>query len=176
MRRPGFTWLVSLLGVLLCGSLVWAQQCTQSQLNTELTTDPTQRTYTTCTNDQCYLDKFNDPCTNNAACKVPNVMTREEILQKIIDATELETLYRSTAPNDVARKGQLDVLMNGTTFDMSKAPIQQLWKNVFAQAGSPLTNSAIQAAQLKDAPRSQVVCGRPGTLSDISCGLRGNCS
>jgi hypothetical protein len=176
-----------MVGLLLAGwvGVASAQQCTQTQLHDEFFLDTTSRNYVSCTtdgnlaganvSDTCVLGFFNAPCTNNAACKVPNIMTREEILQKIIDAGELETLYRSTAPNDVARKGQLDVLINGTTFDMSKAPIQQLWKNVFAQASSPLTNTAIQAAQQKDAPRSQIVCGRVGTLTDVSCGLRGAC-
>ena len=161
--------LVAIVGILLAAwvGVASAQTCQESQLHDEFFLDSTSRNYASCAtdgnlaganvSDQCVLGLFNQPCTNNAACKVPNIMTREEILQKIIDAGELETLYRSTAPNDVARKSQLDVLINGTTFDMSKAPIQQLWKNVFAQASSPLTNAAIQAAQLRDAPRSQIV-------------------
>jgi hypothetical protein len=171
--------------LLLCASFASAQQCTQAVLNTEFMTDPTQRAYSTCasdgnlagttTNDSCVLAKFNEPCTNNAACKVDNVLSREAIMETIIDSAELEKLATSTAPADVARKTQLGWLLQIATFNMAKAPNQQKWKNVFAApaGASPITNAAINAAQLKDAPRSQIVCGRQATLDDVSCGLRG---
>jgi hypothetical protein len=182
MPKIGLAWWALLLG-LLWGGAASAQQCTQSQLNTEFMTDPTARTYQACAadgnlagpnvDDACVLQRFNTPCTDNAACKVPNMLTREQILQTIIDPADLEKLARSTVANDVARKSELDWLLQGTAWDMSKAHNQQLWKNVFTSNDSPTTNGNINNAQLKDAPRSQIVCGRPGTLSDVSCGLRG---
>ena len=180
MPRIGLAWWVLLLA-LLWASYSHAQQCSQSQLNQEFTTDPTHRGYVDCAsdgvvtgpnnNDNCTLQKFNELCTD-AACKVANILSREQILQTIIAPVDLETLARSTAPNDVARKSELDWLLTAQAWDMSKSHNQQLWKNVFPSSFST-TNAAIDAAQLKDAPRSTIICGRPGTLADISCGLRG---
>lgn len=165
-----------------------AQQCTQTQLNGEFMTDPTQRGYKACstnqdlsnavtTNDQCVLAKFNAPCTDHAACKVDNVMTKEQVMETLVDSTELETLARSTTANDVARKSELDWLLRMTSFNMAKSSWQQKWKNVFAQGAgaSPITNANINNAQLKDAPRCEIVCkkGNGCTMSDVSLGLRG---
>lgn len=178
MRLPWW----SLFAVLVPG-VVLAQQCTQSQLNTEFMTDPTARTYVTCssdgdlsnpntTNDQCVLGKFNAPCTGNPACKVDQTVSRE-VVWGVVNAVELETLQRSTAANDVARVHQLSDMLHNITFDMGDADIRQKWSNIFTGPGSPITNAAILALQQKDVPRSQTVCGRPGTLSDVSLGLRG---
>lgn len=171
-------YFLSVLLLLLAVTTAHTQQCTQQQLNSEFTVDPTARAYNTCTgfpsgDDQCVLDKFNAPCINNTACKVDNILTLENIFQTIIDSAELEKLARSTVANDVARKSQLDWLTHIQSFNMAKAPWQQKWKNVFTPADSPNTNAAINAAQQKDAPRSQIVCGRPATLCDVSLGLRG---
>ena len=181
MPRIGLAWWALLL-LALWASYSHAQGCSQAQLNQEFTGDPTARGYATCAsdgvvtgpnnNDQCTLDKFNSPCIDNAACKVPNILTREQILQTIIDPADLETLARSTAANDVARKSEMDWLITAQAWDMSKAHNQQLWKNVFPSSFTN-TNTAINNAQLKDAPRSTIVCGRPGNLNDVSCGLRG---
>lgn len=181
--RIGLGWWALLL-LALWASYSQAQTCTQQSLHAEFYEDVTQRGYSTCstdgdlsnsgtTSDTCVLDRFNAPCTNHANCKVPNILSREDILQTIIDPTDLETLARSTNANDVARKSELDWLMAAQTWDMSKAHNQQLWKNVFPSSFTT-TNTAINNAQLKDAPRSQIVCHRPGTLTDVSCGLRGD--
>lgn len=175
--------LVAALLLLFLGipAMVGAQSCGQSALNQEFTSDPTARDYASCAsdgvvtgpnnNDQCTLDLFNQPCTNHASCKVANILSREQILQTIIDPTDLETLARATAANDLARKSELDWLLTGLSWDMSKAHNQQLWKNVFPSSFTN-TNTAINNAQLKDAPRSTIICHRPGTLADVSCGLR----
>jgi hypothetical protein len=167
------------LGIPVLGS---AQPCTQAPLNTEFLTDPTGRVYTTCAtdgnlsgvnvNDVCVLDKFNAVCTD-AACKVDNVLTREVIIETIINSVELETLARSAVANDVARRQQLSWLLQANSYNMAKASSQQKWKNVFSSADSPVTNAAINTAQLKNASRAQVVCHRVGTIDDVSCGLRG---
>jgi len=158
--------------LLVCFDQGGAQQCTQTQLNTEFTTDPTARTYATCVDDVCVLDKFNAVCTD-ATCKVDNVLSREVILETIINSGELETLANSTAPADLARHRQLGWLLQATYYNMNKGSNQSKWKNVFPAGSSPNTNAAINAAQQKNAPRSQIVCGRAGTIDDISCGLRG---
>lgn len=178
--RTTLVWIVVALALPL-GAL--AQTCQQAVLNTEFLTDPTARGYVSCAtdgnlsgpnvSDQCVLNFFNALCTDNAACKVDNVLTREAILETLIDSAELEKLSRSTVANDVARKSQLDWLLQASPYNLAKAPTQQKWKNVFTPADSPITNGAINAAQLKNAPRSQIVCHRGGTLSDVSCGLRG---
>jgi hypothetical protein len=180
-------WLLLVVGcvvVAVIPSILYAQSCTQTTLHDEFFQDPTTRNYVSCAtdgdlagvnvSDSCVLNFFNAPCTNNAGCKVANILSREVLYLTIIDSAELEKLSRSTVANDVARKSQLDWILHNTSFDMSKASWQQKWKNVFTPADSPLTNAAINTAQLKDAPRSQVVCGRVGTLNDISCGLRGD--
>lgn len=182
MPRIGIGWWALLL-LALWASYSHAQQCAQATLNTEFMSDPTQRQYSACASDgdlaglqvsdTCVLEKFNALCTGNAACKTDNVMTREAILETIIDSAELEKLSRSTNANDVARKSQLDWLLQASPYNMAKAPNQQKWKNVFTPADSPLTNTAINNAQQKDAPRSQIVCKRTGTMSDVTCGLRG---
>jgi len=174
--------LVLLLGCLALPVLASAQQCTQQQLNTEFMTDPTVRQYVACASDgnlagvnvddSCVLTRFNAPCTD-ASCKVANILTREVLYETIIDSNELEKLSRSTVANDVARKSQLDWILHNSSFNMAKASWQQKLKNIFTPADSPLTNAAINNAQQKDAPRSHIVCNRSATLSDISCGLRG---
>jgi hypothetical protein len=169
-------WVVSV-------GVVWGQQCTQQQLHDEFFTDPTTRNYISCasdanlagptTSDQCVLNLFNAPCTNNAACKVDNIMTLEAIMETIVNTAELETLARSAVANDQARRAQLSWLLQVPAYNMAKGSNQGKWKNVFTSADAPTTNAAITAAQQKNAPRSQSVCGRPGTLSDVSLGLRG---
>lgn len=166
-------------------SIAHAQQCTQQQLNTEFTTDPTGRQYSTCApagaitgpqnDDQCTLDKFNAPCTNNAACKVDQTISRET-LWEVVDPTEWQTLVRSTQANDVARVKQFDAALQNVTFNMGKSAVRQKLLDVFPAPTAPVTNAAIAALQQKDVPRSHVVCKRPGTLTDVSCGLRGACS
>jgi hypothetical protein len=170
-------WVVSV-------SVVWGQQCTQQQLHDEFFLDNTIRNYVSCasdgnlanpatTSDTCVLGKFNAPCTNNANCKVDNILTTAAIMETIVVASELETLARATPANDQARRAQLGWLLQVPSYNMAKAQSQQKWKNVFTPADSAATNAAIDAAKLKDAPRSQSVCGRVGTLSDVSLGLRG---
>jgi len=184
-RGIGLGWWLLLFGLLMWGRLGWAQQCTQSQLHDEYFLDPTARDYVSCAgdgnlaganvNDQCVLDRFNQPCTNNAACKTDNILTREQIYETIIDANELDTLANGTAPADVKRKTELAWLLTGTSWNLAKSANLSKWKNVFTGPSSPITNAALEAAKQKDAPRSQIVCGRPGTLADVSCGLRGAC-
>jgi hypothetical protein len=158
--------------LLLFPALTWAN-CTQAQLNTEFTTDPTARTYATCAtgNDQCVLDKFNAPCTH-ASCKLDQRVSREA-LYEVIESDELKTLANSTAPGDIARMTLLSFVLANGSFDLGKGEVRQKLFDVFTGGGSPLTNAAITALQQKDAPRSQMVCGRQGTLNDVSCGLRG---
>lgn len=180
-RKRVAWWGVALLLVWVQGSP--AQDCGESALHTEFTTDPTARTYASCAsdgvvtgpnnNDACTLEKFNQLCTNNPACKVDNTVTREAIWE-VIDPTELETLQRATAANEVARKTQLADILKITAFNLGKGDVRQKWFNIFTGPASPKTNAAIAALQLKDVPRSQVVCGRPGTIADVSCGLRGD--
>jgi hypothetical protein len=170
-------WVVSAGGV-------WGQQCTQQQLHDEFFLDTTTRNYVTCasdgnlanpatTSDTCVLDKFNAPCTNNANCKADNVMTTAAIMETIVVSDDLEKLARSAVANDQARRVQLSWLLQVQTYNMAKNVNQQKWKNVFTAADSGPTNAAIDAAKQKDVPRSHVVCGRVGTLSDVSLGLRG---
>jgi hypothetical protein len=162
-----------------------AQQCTQQQLHDEFFLDATitQRNYVSCasdgnlagptTSDQCVLNLFNAPCTNNANCKAENVMTSAAIMETIVNSDDLEKLARSAVANDQARRVQLSWLLQVDTYNMANNVNQKKWKNVFTSADSGATNAAIEAAKLKDAPRSQSVCGRVGTLSDVSLGLRG---
>jgi hypothetical protein len=163
--------------------VAWGQQCTQQQLHDEFFLDSTTRNYVSCasdgnlagttTSDQCILNLFNAPCTNSPACKTDNVMTTAAIMETIVASDELEKLARATPANDQARRAQLSWLLQVPTYNMAKGVNQQKWKNVFTSADSGVTNAAIDAAKLKDAPRSQIVCGRVGTLSDVSLGLRG---
>lgn len=179
--RMGLAWWLLLLWA-LWSTYAHAQQCAQAPLNTEFMTDPTSRNYVSCASDgdlggtqvsdTCVLTLFNAPCSGHPACKVDQTVTRETIWE-VIDPTELETLQRATAANDVARKNQLADILKIPTFNMGKGPIRQKWFNIFTGPNSPLTNAAIAALQQKDVPRSQVVCGRPGTINDVSCGLRG---
>jgi hypothetical protein len=179
-----FLVMVLLVFVLWLPGTGEAQQCLQQQLHDEFFLDSTTRAYATCstdgnlanpatTSDSCVLDKFNSPCVNNANCKVDNVLTTATIMETIVASDELEKLARATPANDQARRAQLGWLLQVPTYNMAKAQSQQKWKNVFTPADSGVTNAAIDAAKLKDAPRSQVVCGRAGTLSDVSLGLRG---
>jgi hypothetical protein len=171
--------LIFLLLCLICGwaTLASAQQCTQAQLNVEFTTDPTNRTYASCApgNDQCVLDKFNAPCTD-AACKVDQVVTREHVYE-VIDKNELATLMAVSLNDTTAvgtRQRSLFVALHNATFDMSKAPVRQKLLDIFPAPSAPITNAAIVALQQKNVPRSQIVCGRPATLCDVSLGLRGD--
>jgi hypothetical protein len=172
--------LLFLLGIPAIGD---TQSCSQSTLNSEFMTDPTTRNYVSCasdgnlanpatTSDTCVLGLFNSPCTA-AACKVDNVMTTAAIMETIVVSDDLEKLARSAVANDQARRVQLSWLLQVQTYNMAKNVNQQKWKNVFTSADSAATNAALDAAKLKDAPRSQLVCGRVGTLSDVSLGLRG---
>jgi len=180
--RIGLGWWVLLLGLLIWGRVGWAQQCTQQQLHDEFFQDSTSRNYVSCASDgnlagpnvsdQCVLNLFNAPCTNNSACKVPNILTREQIYQTLIDATELDNVANDTTPAGAKHKAELGWLLNADSWDLSTNSSQKHWKNPFPSAQSPITNAAIDAAKLKDAPRSQIVCGRQGTLNDVSCGLR----
>jgi hypothetical protein len=163
----------SILLALLVPALAWAQQCTENQLQTEFTTDPTARGYATCaaTDDQCVLTRFNAPC-GDPACKVDQTVTRDQIWA-VIESDELKALANSTAPADTARMQLLTAALANTTFDLSKAEVRQKWNDVFTAPSSPLTNAAIAALQQKNVPRSQIVCGRPATLCDVSLGRRG---
>lgn len=176
--------LLAFLFVLLLVSTSWAQQCTQSQLNTEFLTDPTNRGYATCappgdltgtnTNDQCVLDKFNASCTD-PTCKVDQVITREQVYDSIVPA-ELATLT-AVSLNDVtpagARYRALLLALQVATFDMGKPAVRQKLLDIFPTAGAPQTNAALTALQKRDASRSRVVCGHPANLNHISLGLRG---
>ena len=179
--RIGYVWW-GLLLLALWASYSHAQGCQQATLQTEFFTDPTQRQYVACAtdgdlagpnvDDNCVLQRFNALCTNNANCKTDNVLSREVFLETIIDSAEAEKLARSTNANDQARRVQADWWLTATAYNLAKASWQQKWKNVYTPADSPITNAAINAAQLKDAPRSTIICHRPGTLADVSCGLR----
>jgi hypothetical protein len=158
--------------VFLLPASAWAA-CTQTQLNTEFTTDPTARTYASCAtgNDQCVLDKFNAPCTH-ASCKQDQTVSREAVYEAI-ESDELKALANSLAAADTARMTLLSFALLNESFNLGKGEIRQKLFDVFTAGGSPVTNAAINALQQKDAPRSQMVCGRQGTLNDVSCGLRG---
>ena len=162
--------------LVLFPAFAWAQQCTQAQLNTEFTTDPTGRTYATCPagNDQCVLDKFNAPCTV-AACKADRIVTREQVYE-VIDKDELKTLA-DVSLNDTTALGsrlrRLLMAFDVATFDLSKASVRQKLNDLFPAAQAPLTNAAFDALRQRDASRAHIVCGRQGTLSDVSLGLRG---
>jgi hypothetical protein len=178
--------LVAIVGLLLAGwvGVASAQQCTQQQLHDEYFLDPTARNYVSCASDGnlaganvsdvCVLNIFNAQCTV-AACKVDNILTREQIYQTLIDANELDTLANDTSPAGVKHKTELGWLLNATSWNMATNSSQKQWKNPFPAATAPITNAAIDGAKLRDAPRSQSVCGRVGTLTDVSCGLRGAC-
>jgi hypothetical protein len=176
--RTTLIWIALILAAPL---VALAQQCPQSDLSTEFMTDPTSRLYVMCSansdltgtqvNDQCVLDKFNAPCTDNA-CKVDQSVSRET-LWAVIDDAELTALLRSTAPNDIARVRALDIAMANTSFDMSRGKVRQKLNDIFPNASSPITNAAIAALQQKNVPRSQIVCHRAASIHDVSCGLRG---
>jgi len=176
--------LVAVVALLLAAwvGVASAQQCTQTQLHDEFFLDSTGRNYASCAtdgnlagvnvSDQCVLGLFNAPCTATA-CKVDNILTREQIYQTIIDANELDTLANDTSPAGVKHKTELGWLLNAESWNMAINSSQKQWKNPFPAATAPITNAAIDAAKLRDAPRSQIVCGRVGTINDVSCGLRG---
>jgi hypothetical protein len=168
--------------VAMIPSVLYAQSCQESVLHNEFFTDPTTRNYVSCASDgdlagpnvsdTCVLNFFNAPCTV-AACKVDNILTREQIYETIIDGTELDNLANGTAPADIKHQRELSWLLTGLTWNMAKNASQKHWKNPFPAATAPLTNAAIDAAKQRDAPRSQIVCSRLGTINDVSCGLRG---
>lgn len=172
-------WALLLLG--LWASYSHAQQCTQSQLNQEFTQDPTARAYVDCAsdgvvtgpsnNDQCTLDKFNAPCTNNAACKVDQIITREHFYE-IIDSVEYAAMLKDTAAAE--RKDGMMIASNMATFNMSITEVRDKLQDIFPQGKAPITNQLIKDAQKKNASRAEIVCHRPGTLADVSCGLRGD--
>jgi hypothetical protein len=157
-----------------------AQTCAQGTLNTEYFSDPTSRTYATCAtdgnlagpnvDDNCVLAKFNQPCTDNAACKVDQTVTIEQI-NVAIDSAELKAMFKDTANAD--RKATMDMLANIKTFNLKEKEVRDKWFDVFPSPTAPITNAAITALQKKDASRAQIVCGRSGTIDDVSCGLRG---
>jgi hypothetical protein len=179
--RIGMGWWILLL-LALWATYAGAQQCTQQQLHDEYFLDTTARNYVSCASDgnlagpnvsdPCVLDKFNAPCVGTASCKVDNILTREQIYESIIDSAELDTLANSTTPADTKRKTELGWLLTGTSWNLAKSSNLQKWKNVFTGPSAPITNAALDAAKQKDAPRSQIVCARAGTLNDVSCGLR----
>ena len=168
-------WLIVTL-IILLPVLSSAQQCTQAQLNSEFTADPTARTYASCgaTDDNCVLVKFNAPCTD-AACKVDQIVTKE-MFYEAIDKDELKAIA-DVSTTDATQLGsrfrRLQVALLNDTFDMSKASVRQKLLDVFPAPSAPLTNAAIVALQQKNVPRSQIVCGRPATHCDISLGRRG---
>jgi len=173
-------WLIALLFVFVPLS-AWAQQCTQAQLNTEFTTDPTVRGYAGCAgvgglagvnvNDQCILDLFNAPCTNNAACKVDVVVSREQ-LYEVIDHDELATGVNAVVA-DATRKWLLEIAMRNVSFNLSDIDVRQKLFDIFTAPKAPTTNAAITSLRQRDTTRAQIVCGRQGTLADITRGLRG---
>jgi hypothetical protein len=166
--------ILAIILLLLFPILSAAQQCSQAQLNTEFTTDPTARTYTSCSDDQCVLDKFNAPCTD-VACKVDQIVSREKIYESI-DKDELAALMNVPSTDATAigkRQRSLSVAMSNSTFNMGIGSVRQKLLDIFPAPSAPITNAAIAALQQKNVPRSQSVCGRAGTLDDVSCGLRG---
>lgn len=167
--------LLSWVGVVLLLPLVaLAQQCTEAQLASEFSTDPTGRTYATCTDDTCVLTKFNAPCLD-AACKVDQVVSREQVYA-VMDKNELATLLAVSLNDTTAvgtRQRSLFVAMHNGTFDLRVGSVRQKLFDIFPAPSAPITNAAIVALQQKQVPRSQIVCGRPATLSDVSLGLRG---
>lgn len=178
MPRIGlFLWALVLLG--LWAPYSHAQQCTQTQLNTEFMTDPTVRGYTSCASDgnlagvkvsdQCVLDKFNAACSDNA-CKVDQVVTREKVYE-VIDSDEYVAMLKDTTKPE--RKAAMDEALYQTTFNMAVKEVRDKLLDIYPAPSSPNTNAAIKALQQKNVPRSQIVCTRLGTMSDVSCGLRG---
>jgi hypothetical protein len=160
--------------ILLFPILSAAQSCTQAQLNVEFSTDPTARTYATCTNAQCVLDKFNAPCTD-AACKADQTITREH-LYEVIDKDELGALMNVPSTDATAigkRQRSLGIALSNSSFNMGIGSVRQKLLDIFPAPSAPITNAAIAGLQQKNVPRSMIVCGRAGTLDDVSCGLRG---
>lgn len=174
MQRWWMGWLGLLLLVMSAGA-VQAQQCTQAQLSTEFTSDPTARGYATCaaTDDQCVLTRLNAPCLD-AACKADQVVTREQFYA-VIDKAELATLLGVSLNDTTAvgtRQRSLNVAMTNASFDLSVASVRQKLTDIFPAPSAPITNAAITALQQKQVPRSQIVCQRVATLDDVSCGRR----
>lgn len=156
-----------------------AQQCTQTQLNTEFMTDPTNRVYGGCASDgnlaganvsdQCVLDKFNAACSDNA-CKADQVVTRERVYE-IIDSDEYIAMLKDTTKPE--RKAAMDEAMHQVTFNMAVKEVRDKLLDIYPAPSSPITNAALKALQQKNVPRSQIVCTRLGNINDVSCGLRG---
>ena len=161
------SWLPLLVSLLLLPGWGWAN-CTQQSLNTEFTTDPTGRTYASCApgNDQCVLDKFNSACTD-AACKVDQIVSWAQIYE-VIDNDELKVVMA-----DQTLAPLVNLAATVPSFNMATAEVRQKLLDGFPSPKAPVTNTAIKALQQKNVPRSQIVCGRPGTLADVSCGMRG---
>lgn len=165
---------VLVLLLLLFPAMSYSQQCTQNQLSTEFVSDPTGRGYPTCApeDDQCVLVRFNSPCADQN-CKIEQVITKEA-LYEVIDSAEYLTLLRSTAANDVARVRALDHALTNASLNMAVKEVRDKLLDIFPAPSAPITNAAIVALQHKNAPRSQIVCSRPATLADVSCGRRGD--
>lgn len=162
-------WMVFVL-LLLLPALAGAQQCTQGDLNVELTTDPTGQGYSTCaaTNDACVLAKLNAPCTASA-CQVAQVITREQ-LYALLDVDEL----RTRIVTDPTRKELLLVALSVGTFDLGDPAIQQKLLDILPGPQTPKTKAALDAISRKNVSRAQVLCGRRANLRDVSLGRRGD--
>lgn len=177
MTRIGLAWWTLLL-LALWATYSHAQQCTQAQLNQEFVGDITARGYSACASDgvvtgpnnddTCTLQKFNQPC-QDPLCKVDQVITKEH-LYEVIDPAEYTAMLKDTTKAE--RKAAMDEAFTINTFNMSIAAVRQKLLDIFPAPSSPLTNQAIKDLQKKNAARSEIVCGRPGNLDDISCGLR----
>ena len=176
--RIGYVWWALLL-LALWATYSHAQSCSQAQLNQEFTGDPTARGYTTCASDgvvtgpnnddNCTLQKFNAPC-QDALCKVDQVITKEH-LYEVLDPAEYAAMLKDTTKAE--RRAAMDEALTVNTFNMGIAAVRQKLLDIFPAPSSPITNQAIKNLQQKNVARSQVICGRPGNLADISCGLRG---
>jgi len=173
--------MLALLLLLLFPILAWGQAATcvpggASGLQNEFNTDPAAVGYNTCGatpptyNDTCVLNKFNASCSH-ATCQTDPVVSREKVYD-VINHNELNTLMLSTTPEDKVRVGQLQIAMQQSVFNLKDRDIQQKLADIFVN--SPITKAAIDALRTNNyTTRAGVTCSRTGTLSDVSCGLRG---
>jgi len=154
--------------LLLVPALCWAD-CTQAQLNTELTTDPATRNYASCAagNDQCRLDLLNAPCAG-AQCRVNVGIIDSFLVNDAINDAERDTM------TDLELQKFLSIVGAGKV-NMGAPNTQNALQRLFPAGTRPQSRSALQNLATVPTSRAVVLCGRGANLFDISCGLRGDC-
>jgi hypothetical protein len=154
--------------LLLVPALCWAD-CTQAQLNTELTTDPATRNYASCAagNDQCRLDLLNATCAG-LPCRVNVGVIDSYLVNDAISDAERDTM------TDLELQKFLSIVGPGRV-NMGATNTQNALQRLFPAATRPLSRTALQNLANVQTSRAMVLCGRSANLLDISCGLRGDC-